>query len=160
MSKFYADRFYKDERGNYYTGEYLNNQYKYNHAQAENNGFILVDYKAPNTWDAFHQEMQGKTVRCNYSQIFNPDSALILANNVPQVFEMMWEHIENGSDYDEESDTYAEIYQYFIIDDNTAERLKEHTNEIIFYWPEMDVYILGVTHWGTAWDHVSAEFIY
>jgi hypothetical protein len=72
----------------------------------------------------------------------------------------MWEYIENGSDYDEEDDTYREIYQYYIIDPTTAERLKEHTNEIIYYIEKLDLYILGVTHWGTAWSHCAAEFIY
>ena len=67
----------------------------------------------------------------------------------------MWEYIENGGDYDE----YTEIYQYYIIDSGTAERLKEHTDEIIFYIEKLDLYVLGVTHWGTSWTHCTAEFI-
>ena len=160
MSKFYADRFYKDNNGNYYTGEYLSNHYNYNHAQAESNGFILIDYKAPGTWEAFHNEMKGKTVHCNYSQIFDPNSSLILCNNILAICPCLYEYIENGSDYNEEEDYYYEIYQYYIIDHNTAERLKEHTDQILYYWEEADLYILGVTHWGTGWDYVSAEFIY
>ena len=160
MSKFYADNFYRNAAGEYFTGEYLNNHYNYNHAQAENNGYILVDYKAPNAWDNFHKEMNGKTVTCNYSQIFNPDSNMILCNNIPEIFPEVWDYLENGSIYDEENDCCSEVFQWFIIDDNTAERLKEHTDEIIFYWPDADLYILGVTHWGTGWDYVTAEMVY
>lgn len=160
MSKFYADRFYKNQAGEYFTGEYLSHNHQYDHAKAEANGYTLIDYKAPNTWDDFHKEMKGKTVYCNYSQIFNTDSSLILCNNIPEICPLIWDYLENGDTYDEESDTYSEIFQWFIIDDNTAERLKEHTDEIIFYWSEADLYILGVTHWGTSWDYVTAEFVY
>ena len=38
--------------------------------------------------------------------------------------------IENGTDYDEEEDYYYDVYQYFIIGDRDAERLKEYTNEL------------------------------
>ena len=39
--------------------------------------------------------------------------------------------IENGTDYDEEEDYYYDVYQYFIIDDRDAERLKEYTRETL-----------------------------
>jgi hypothetical protein len=65
--------------------------------------------------------------------------------------------IVNGSDYDEEADTYAEIFQFFIIDTNGAEILQELTNEIIFYNDKLDLYIWGVTHWGTSWDYVLTD---
>lgn len=65
--------------------------------------------------------------------------------------------IVNGSDYDEEADTYAEIFQFFIIDTNGAEILQELTNEIIFYNEKLDLYIWGVTHYGTSWDYVLTD---
>ena len=160
MSKFYADKFYKDQNGNYYTGEYLKKQFNIDHDGAAERGYTWVSFSNGMTWDEFHNEMTGKTVRCNYSQIFNPDSQMVLCNNVPTVFPEIWDYLENGDTYDEENGEYNEIFQWYIIDDNTAERLKEHTDEIIFYWPEADLYILGVTHWGTSWGYVSADFVY
>lgn len=53
---------------------------------------------------------------------------------------------------------YEEIYQYFIIGSQDAERLEIYTNEIIFYCEALDLYILGVTHWGTAWGGVPANW--
>ena len=159
MSKFYADRFYKNEAGEYFTGEYLKNHYQIDEEHAAEKGYTSVNFDNGN-WNEFNNEMEGKTVYCNYTQLFYPDSNMILCNELPNVFPEMWEYIENGSEYDEENDEYTEIFQYYIIDPCTAERLKEHTNEIIYYIEKLDIYVLGVTHWGTGWSHVTAEFIY
>lgn len=50
-----------------------------------------------------------------------------------------------------------EIFQYYIVDDNGADILKRETNEILFYNEELDMYIWGVTHWGTSWDYVLTD---
>ena len=52
---------------------------------------------------------------------------------------------------------YEEIFQYFIISDNGAEILKYYTNEIVFYNEALDMYVWGVTHWGTSWDYVLTD---
>ena len=160
MSKFYADRFYKNENGEYFTGEYLKNHHYLDHNAAQENGYIWISYENGMSWDDFNNELSGKTITCNYSQIFSPDSQMILCNNIPDVHPEIWDCIENGDYYDDENDEYSEIFQWYIIDDNTAARLKEHTNEIIFYLENLDLYILGITHWGTGWSHVTTEFIY
>ena len=66
--------------------------------------------------------------------------------------------IENGTDYDEEEDYYYDVYQYFIIDDRDAERLKEYTNELVYYCEDLVMYILGVCHFGTPWGGVPANW--
>lgn len=50
-----------------------------------------------------------------------------------------------------------EIFQYYIISDNGANILCELTNEIVFYNEELDTYVWGVTHYGTAWDYVLTD---
>ena len=52
---------------------------------------------------------------------------------------------------------YDEIFQYYIISDNGAEILKDYTNEIVFYNETLDMYVWGVTHWGTAWSYVLTD---
>ena len=52
---------------------------------------------------------------------------------------------------------YDEIFQYYIISDNGAEILKDYTNEIVFYNETLDMYVWGVTHWGTSWDYVLTD---
>lgn len=159
MTNFYADRFYKDENGNYYTLDYIRNNYGIQPEDAHKHGYKDVKLHA-RSWDEFTEEMTGKPVRCTYAQIFYPDSNMILCNSIPEAFPEMWEYIENGSDYDEENDEYREIYQYYIIDDMTAQRLKECTDEIIFYIEKLDLHVLGVTHWGTSWEYTGTEFYY
>ena len=63
-----------------------------------------------------------------------------------------------GSAYDEEDDYYIDIYQQYIIRERDAERLAEYTNEIVRYCEELDLYLLCVTHFGTAWDGVPANW--
>lgn len=63
-----------------------------------------------------------------------------------------WECV-SGNDYDAETDEYTEIYQYYIVSDQGAEILQE-AGEIVYYNEKLDMYIWGVTHYGTAWSHV------
>jgi hypothetical protein len=65
-------------------------------------------------------------------------------------------NIENGDLFDED-DNEREIFQYFIIDDNGADILKDYTNEIVLYNNELGMYLWGVTHYGTSWDYVLTD---
>ena len=57
----------------------------------------------------------------------------------------------------EDSQNYPdEVFQWYIVDDNGAEILKE-INEIVYYNDELDMYLWGVTHWGTSWDYVLTD---
>lgn len=59
---------------------------------------------------------------------------------------------------DEEQDKYSEccreVFQWFIVDDNGAKILQELTDEVLYYNEELDMYLWGVTHYGTSWDYV------
>ena len=48
---------------------------------------------------------------------------------------------------------YHDIFQYFIVSDNGAEILQE-AGEIVYYNEVLDMYVWGVTHYGTSWDYV------
>lgn len=67
-----------------------------------------------------------------------------------------WECV-NGSEYDEEIGEVNEIYQYYIISESGFETLQRMTNEIVFYNEELDMYVWGVTHFGTSWDYVLTD---
>lgn len=66
-----------------------------------------------------------------------------------------WE-LENGIEEDEYGD-YYEVYQYYIISYSGAQFLKEHTDEIVYYHEELDMYLWGITHFGTSWDYVLTD---
>ena len=63
------------------------------------------------------------------------------------------EELENEQDYP------PEIFQYFIISSQGAEILEYYTDEIVFYNRELDLYVWGVTHWGTSWDYVLTDIV-
>ena len=86
-------------------------------------------------------------------------SDMVMANDIISITQAdghEWE-LYNGEDYIEEDDYYIDIYQYFIIDSYDAERLAENTNEIIYYCKDLDLYVLGITHWGTSWSIVPTD---
>lgn len=65
--------------------------------------------------------------------------------------------IDNLSDQIEEleneQDNEPEIFQWFIVDDWGAELL-QRINEVVYYNETLDMYLWGVTHYGTSWDYV------
>lgn len=63
-----------------------------------------------------------------------------------------WE-LESGLEEDEDGN-YLEVYQYYIITDSGARFLSDYTDELVFYNEELDMYLWGVTHFGTSWDYV------
>lgn len=66
-----------------------------------------------------------------------------------------WE-LESGEEEDEEGNFY-EVYQYYIVSYSGAMLLKHLTDEIVYYNNELDLYLWGVTHFGTAWSHVLTD---
>lgn len=115
------------------------------------NNFKLADnYFCGNEISAYGQEHN----RLDYATFAKAFDA-VLNNNIFGMFEG-WELV-NGSDYDEENDEYAEIFQWFIVSDNGAQMIQDYTNEILYYHEELDIYLWGVTHYGTSWDYVLMD---
>lgn len=68
--------------------------------------------------------------------------------------------IDNSDEIEEEIEEIEdeeyeepEIFQYFIVDRLGAELLQD-INEILFFNEELDMYVWGVTLYGTVWDYV------
>ena len=62
----------------------------------------------------------------------------------------------NELEEEQENSYNPDIYQYYIVSDNGA-RILEECNEIVFYNEELDMYVWGVTHYGTAWSYVLTD---
>lgn len=75
----------------------------------------------------------------------------ILNNTIYDIFHD-WT-VENGDPYDDD----VEVPQWFIISGSGAEILSMWTDEIVLYSGEADIYLWGVTHYGTAWDYVLTD---
>ena len=55
--------------------------------------------------------------------------------------------LENEQDYQ------PDVFQWYIVDD-LGGRLLQEVNEIVYYNETLDMYLWGVTHYGTSWDYV------
>ena len=150
------DSVYKDTKtGKLYSGQYLDHECNDS----------IKDNKVQLTQEEVASLVgTGKPVRCNYDQLFY-ENELILCNNIVDYGDWdndveLYNGCEERLDEDGEviEDEYIEVCQYYIISESIAEDLARHTDELIWYHRELDIYILGVTHYGTSWDYVGAEY--
>lgn len=85
---------------------------------------------------------------------------IVLCNNIVDIDVDIWDNVEVGHLYDEETDEYTEIFQYYLcnVSQYEIEALRELTknnNDIILtYSNVLECYVLMVDHWGTSWDYV------
>lgn len=79
----------------------------------------------------------------------------ILNNNLIEETRFIGWDLVNGDDYGEYE--YEEIYQYYIISESGYKILSELTDEIVYYNDALDVYLWGITHFGTSWDYVLTD---
>ena len=86
----------------------------------------------------------------------------VMNNNI---FDMGWNigngwELVNGFEEDEEGLIEldpAEVFQWFIVSDNGAQMIQDYTDEILYYHEDLDIYLWGVTHYGTSWDYVLMD---
>ena len=78
----------------------------------------------------------------------------LLKNNSIEGLKKQLKELEELEDLASSED---EVYQWYIISDNGASILKDWTNEIVYYNDELDLYLWGVTHYGTSWDYVLTD---
>lgn len=64
---------------------------------------------------------------------------------------------DRRDDLEREQDETPEIFQWYIVSDAGASLIKDYTHEQLFYNEQLDMYLWGVTHWGTSWDYVLTE---
>lgn len=65
--------------------------------------------------------------------------------------------VDNSDEIEElenEQGNEPEVFQWFIIDSWGARLLQQETNEIVYYNETLDMYLWGVTHYGTSWNYV------
>lgn len=90
------------------------------------------------------EELEEKRDELEEENENNPSQ--IIENEINEINEQI-EELEN------EQDDEPEVFQWFIVDDWGA-RLLQDINEIVYYNEKLDMYLWGVTHYGTSWDYV------
>lgn len=93
---------------------------------------------------------------------------LILNNRLMAFEEFYWELVsgqdqytvdKDGNECDPDSDEcygvhVYDVYQTYIISEKGYDFLSRNTDEIVYYCEELDIYLWGITHFGTSWDYV------
>ena len=79
----------------------------------------------------------------------------ILNNNIMEEIPYGWELV-NVDVVDEDGECY-DIYQWYIIDELGYRDLSRLTDEIVYYNDQLDLYLWGITHFGTSWDYVLTD---
>lgn len=70
--------------------------------------------------------------------------------------DLNWKREELEDEAYELENYEPEIYQTYIVDSRGADILQEF-NKILYYNEELDMYVWGVTHFGTSWDYVLTD---
>lgn len=90
------------------------------------------------------EELEEKRDELEYENDESPSQ--ILENEINILNEKI-EELEN------EQDCEQEVFRWFIVDDWGA-RLLQDINEIVYYNEKLNMYLWGVTHYGTSWSYV------
>lgn len=99
-----------------------------------------------------------KLYQIEYKEIKeNPDSYIDIEEFKEfETSEELEEHIINLA---YENAYQYEVYQYFIVPEYDVERFwDKYTTYPIYYNSDLDVYLLGITHWGMSWDYFGTSF--
>lgn len=113
-----------------------------------------------------------KTESISYMELARRVGDMVLCNEITTVDENIYDDIKNGNiDYCIKHETREEcekdndncefecieIYQTYIINKSGADYLIRNTNEIVLYSDLLNVYVWGITHYGTGWDGVFTD---
>lgn len=93
------------------------------------------------------EELEEKRDELEEENENNPSQ--IIENEINEINEIN-EQIE---ELENEQNEYQEVFQWFIVDDCGA-RLLQDIDEVVYYNEKLDMYLWGVTHYGTSWDYV------
>jgi len=118
----------------------------------ENNKYVITndrDYKELSEYEI-------EDGHISYERLAEKVDSMILCNEMHKRYYEGKLTLDNGTDYDEENDQYCDIYQWFIIDNQGASTLSE-TDEIVYYDEELEIYVWGITHFGTSWSIVMTD---
>lgn len=87
---------------------------------------------------------------------FLTDEEIEEAQMLQEEIDSIQEQIEELEEEQERSYN-QEIFQYYIVSDQGAEMIKQYTEDPLFYNETLDMYVWGITHYGTAWSYVLTD---
>lgn len=110
-----------------------------------NNDIISLTYDI-GSWDQISGTIDNTDEIEELEEENESSPSQILENEINEINEQI-EELEQEQNNDQE------VFQWFIVDDWGA-RLLQDINEIVYYNETLDMYLWGVTHFGTSWNYV------
>lgn len=104
-------------------------------------------------------ETDARNMRADAADLYDSgdiDGCNELEDRANDMIDRVDELREELEELEREQDDEPDIFQWFIVDNNGASILQE-VNEIVYYNDTLDMYLWGVTHYGTAWSHVLTD---
>ena len=95
--------------------------------------------------------------RVDYRCLANCFDAVLNNDILQNTAEIGCWDIVNGSEYDEKTDEYAEIFQLYIVSESGAEIIQKYTDDVLYYNEKLNMYVWGISHYGTSWDYVLTD---
>lgn len=89
-----------------------------------------------------------------YADAVSSISNMVLCNEIAKIDDDVFFENVCEATLNEDDEDYTEIYQYYITDcsDSDVDYLRSRY-DLLFAWCEkLSVWVLLVTHWGTAWS--------
>lgn len=91
-----------------------------------------------------------------YKEVVKEERIEEVENKIETIKEEIEELELQIEEYEYEQECGLEVFQWYIVDDNGARILKD-IDEIVYYNEELDMYLWGVTHYGTSWSYVLTD---
>lgn len=102
--------------------------------------------------DALKEEITDIENRLEFLTDEEIEEAQMLQEEIDSIQEQIEElDEEQGRSYNQE------IFQYYIVSDQGAEMIKQYTDDPLFYNETLDMYVWGITHYGTSWSYVLTD---
>ena len=103
--------------------------------------------------------LQGVKIVTNYKDAVNwLHNDFILCNDIVNIDDSIYEN-QRFESYDEETETDMGIFQYYLTSasESDIEYLEKRFGLLFSYSDKLDLYVLCVNHYGTAWDYVDCQ---
>lgn len=88
---------------------------------------------------------------------YNPETINLWEEEYNRVEEEVQAMQEQIDDLEYKTGEYPEVFQTYIVSDEGARLIQEYTSDPLYYNDWLDMYVWGVTHWGTNWSYVLTD---
>lgn len=98
-------------------------------------------------------ELKAKRLSLNNFLLYY-DIDFILNNDIVKHFEL---NFLNYNDFEDINPYELDIFQYYIIKENDKELFEKYTDYPIFYCNDLDLYLIGITHYNISFTLVLTQ---